>query len=496
MKIEPLNIPGPLLITPPRFGDDRGYFSETYSQPRMAEAGVPEPFVQDNQSFSRALLHGARAALPGGALRAGQAGARAARGDLGRGGRCARRLAALSASMRPPCCRRRTAASFGCRPVSCTASARSSRIPRVAYKVTALYDRACERGVMWTDPALALPWPAPPARRCCRTRTACCPAGRTPAPGSGRLIGGRTILVTGGSRAAGPGAGPRRRRRRAVVGRPVFDFERPETARPDDARAPAGVGGECRGLDGGGCGRGARRRRPRAPTHPAPAWWPPPAAELGIPLVHISTDYVFDGLKGAPYVESDATNPTGVYGATKLAGEHARAGGPSRGGDPAHLVGVCRGGEELRSHHAGRRPGACRCCGWWRTRSAVRPTRTTWRLATLGGVLTGCWRAAGSGRRGAWAASTMRPEPGRDERGTAWRWRSSRQAGRHGWPQPQVEAIATADWPTPGAGDRPTRGSIAGACATVLGVRLPAWQDPAWMLRSSAMLRRAWPAAS
>jgi dTDP-4-dehydrorhamnose reductase len=44
---------------------------------------------------------------------------------------------------------------------------------------------------------------------------------------------------------------------------------------------------------------------------------------LGVPLIHLSTDYVFDGLKPAPYVEEDATAPTGVYGASKLAGEEA-----------------------------------------------------------------------------------------------------------------------------------------------------------------------------
>ncbi len=46
-------------------------------------------------------------------------------------------------------------------------------------------------------------------------------------------------------------------------------------------------------------------------------------AEHGIPLIHVSTDYVFDGEKGAPYVETDAPNPTGVYGASKRAGEEA-----------------------------------------------------------------------------------------------------------------------------------------------------------------------------
>ena len=50
------------------------------------------------------------------------------------------------------------------------------------------------------------------------------------------------------------------------------------------------------------------------------------AAALGVPVVYFSSDYVFDGAKRDPYVESDAPNPLGAYGRTKLHGEAAVGG--------------------------------------------------------------------------------------------------------------------------------------------------------------------------
>ncbi len=57
------------------------------------------------------------------------------------------------------------------------------------------------------------------------------------------------------------------------------------------------------------------------------------AADLGVPIVQISTDYVFDGQANHPYREGDAVNPLGVYGRSKLAGERLAA-----AANPRHVI--------------------------------------------------------------------------------------------------------------------------------------------------------------
>ncbi len=158
MNVEPQAIADVLLFTPPRFGDDRGFFSETWTARGMVAAGVTLPFVQDNHSMSQArgVLRGLHCQL-----------APHAQGKLVRVVRGAIWDVAVDA--------RRGSATFG-QHVGTELSAANWRqlwVPpgflhgfvtlepgtEVIYKTTGYYDRASERGVMWDDPDLALPWP-------------------------------------------------------------------------------------------------------------------------------------------------------------------------------------------------------------------------------------------------------------------------------------------------------------------------------------------------
>lgn len=66
LEVRPLGLDGVVELLPQRFGDDRGFFSETYNAARMAQGGIDLAFVQDNHSYSaaRGVLRGLHYQLP------------------------------------------------------------------------------------------------------------------------------------------------------------------------------------------------------------------------------------------------------------------------------------------------------------------------------------------------------------------------------------------------------------------------------------------------
>jgi len=135
----------------------------------------------------------------------------------------------------------------------------------------------------------------------------------------------RRILVTGqgGQLATGlaeslPGQGFEA----MLVGQPDFEFDKPETVTAAFAALRPEAVVNCAAWTAVDAAEddeaGAFRANALGPALVARL-----CAEAGIPLIQISTDYVYDGLKGSPYVESDLPNPLSAYGRTKLAGEWA-----------------------------------------------------------------------------------------------------------------------------------------------------------------------------
>ena len=158
MKVERLAIPDVLLIVPRRFSDLRGYFVETYSFDRFAALGIDRPFVQDNQSLSR----------PKGTLRGLHCQiAPFAQGKLVRVVRGAVWDVAVDIRTGSPSYGKWTTATLTADggeqlwvpPGFLHGFLTLSPDTEIFYKVTANYDRASERGVIWSDPTLEIPWP-------------------------------------------------------------------------------------------------------------------------------------------------------------------------------------------------------------------------------------------------------------------------------------------------------------------------------------------------
>lgn len=196
------------------------------------------------------------------------------------------------------------------------------------------------------------------------------------------------------------------------------------------------------------------------------------AAKAGVPIIHLSTDYVFDGAKAAPYVETDATGPVTVYGRSKLEGEDAvRAANPrhvivrtawvhSPGGNNFVKTMLRLAGErdELRvvGDQSGNPTYAPHLC------SAILDIARQIKGQAEDFSGWGLYHAAGAGI-------------------TTWHGLASevmRVSGERGGPSVPVTAITTADYPTPAK--RPANSALdCSKLQRTFGITLPTWQDGA-----------------
>jgi dTDP-4-dehydrorhamnose 3,5-epimerase len=149
-------VPGVIVIEPTVHRDERGFFAETYHEPRYREAGIPGPFVQDNHSRSaRGTLRGLHGQFP----RAQGKLVRVVSGevwdvvvDARRGSPAYGKFAAASLSAENF---RQLYAPPGVIHGFCVLS----EFAEVEYKCTEVYHPEDEFSVSWNDPDLAVPWP-------------------------------------------------------------------------------------------------------------------------------------------------------------------------------------------------------------------------------------------------------------------------------------------------------------------------------------------------
>jgi dTDP-4-dehydrorhamnose reductase len=272
------------------------------------------------------------------------------------------------------------------------------------------------------------------------------------------VTGGTGQLATALAKAA-PGAV-------RVVGRPVFDLDRLETFRTLFAAGLPEVLINAAAWTAVDAAEASPEEARRANAE-GPAALAALCNRHGVKLVHVSTDYVFDGAKGAPYVETDATCPTGVYGATKLEGEEAvltelpdavilrTAWVYAETGRNfvRTMLGAARKTDRLRvvADQIG--------CPTNADDLAQAVLRVANRMIEAGPPPGGVYHCAGSGE-------------------TSWYEFACAifaSAGPLGWKVPEIQPIATTDWPT--AARRPADSRLdCGKLATHFGVRLPPWQ--------------------
>jgi dTDP-4-dehydrorhamnose reductase len=279
------------------------------------------------------------------------------------------------------------------------------------------------------------------------------------------------ILVTGGSGQLGDALAKLFATRGIAfkaVSRPAFDFERPETitacfdaAKPDlviNAAAYTAVDKAETELAAA-----------KAGNHTGPLALARLCEAADIPFIHVSTDYVFDGNKGAPYVETDPTGPTGVYGATKRDGEEAIL---ATGAKAIILrtawVYAAHGRNFARTMlSAGRKMPVLKVVADQRGTPTAAPDLAAAILAIVAKLRETGWA---QDYRGIFHAT------GTGE--TTWHGFACaifEAAAKCGYTPPEVQPIDTAAWPTPARRPADSRLDCT-KLARVFGVSLPGWR--------------------
>ena len=156
MKLVETALPGVVIVEPRVFGDDRGFFMETFHSKKYADAGIPGPFVQDNFSRSaKGILRGLHFQEPHGQGKLVQVLAGSVYDvavDVRRGSPTFGRWTAVELSAEN---RRQLWVPPGFAHGFCVLSERADFF----YKCTDFYSPTSERSIAWNDPALAIPWP-------------------------------------------------------------------------------------------------------------------------------------------------------------------------------------------------------------------------------------------------------------------------------------------------------------------------------------------------
>jgi dTDP-4-dehydrorhamnose 3,5-epimerase len=158
LNVEAFSVDGVLHVTPPRFGDVRGYFCETYNRGAFAAVGIDRVFVQDNQSLSRerGVVRGMHFQIPPFAqaklVRVLRGSVYDVAVDIRKGSPTYGQSVAVTLSAELG---NQLFIPDGFAHGFCTLEADTE----VLYKVDAPYSRDHERGLLWNDPALGVHWP-------------------------------------------------------------------------------------------------------------------------------------------------------------------------------------------------------------------------------------------------------------------------------------------------------------------------------------------------